>query len=137
LSAGFEVECERVPADDLTVLGDAARLSGDAERARMAYAALRRRFPGEVSAARAAFALGRLSFDVDPEAAARWFDIYLREQPVGPLAHAALDRLFELAVAGRDLERSRDVARRYLEGHPSGPHVRDASRVLRPEASGP
>lgn len=137
LRAGFAAECERGAAADLMLLGDAARLSGDAERARQAYSALRRRFPSEAAAARAAFALGRLSVEAEPRAAARWFDVYLREQPDGPLAQAALERLLELTSELGDREWQREVARRYLERYPSGPHARDAVQLLEGAASGP
>ncbi len=135
--AGFAAECERGSAGDLMLLGDAARLSGDAERARQAYLALRRRFPSGAAAARAAFALGRLSVEAEPRAAARWFDVYLREQPDGPLAQAALERLLELTSALGDGEWQREVARRYLARYPSGPHAEAAVQLLEGAASGP
>ncbi|HTV23646.1 MAG TPA: FecR domain-containing protein, partial [Polyangiaceae bacterium] len=130
LEAGFESECERVGATDLALLGDTARLNGDSGRARVAYLALRRRFEGGAAAAQAAFALGRLAVKSDAATASEWFERSLREAPRGPLAAAAHDWLFELGVAAGDAAQQREVARRYLDGHPEGAHAADAKRLL-------
>jgi hypothetical protein len=130
LHAGFERACEHASASDLVLLGDTARLQGDARRARQAYSAVRRRFAGSAAAGNAAFALGRLAVDADPGLASHWFELYLREQPTGPLAASADDWLFELAGQARDPSRRRDVAKTYLQRHPNGAHARDARRIL-------
>jgi FecR protein len=136
-SGGFVAECERSSARDLMLLGDAARLAGDPERARQAYSALRRRFPNEAAAARAAFALGRLTLDAEPRSAARWFDVYLREQPEGPLAQAALERLLELTSMLDDHQWQREVARAYLARYPHAPHAREAAVILERATAAP
>lgn len=128
--AGFEAECERAGAEDVLLLGDVARLAGEPERAARAYAAARRRFSGSPSAARAAFALGRLRVETDSAGAERWFDTYVREEPDGPLAQAAHDWLFELAVASGDAKRQQARARSYLDLYPTGAHADDARRLL-------
>lgn len=130
LDAGFERECRRAAAQDLVLLGDTARLRGDAPRAQQAYSAARRRFPRSAAAGRAAFALGRLAVESDPSDAARWFELYLREQPAGPLAASADDWLFELAGRARDPARRREAAETYLRRRPDGAHARDARRIL-------
>jgi len=130
LGAGFERQCERAAANDLVLLGDTARLRGDVARARQAYSAARRRFARSAAAGNAAFALGRLVADSDPVDATRWFEVYLREQPAGPLAASADDWLFELAGRARDPDRLREVAETYLQRHPHGAHARDARRIL-------
>ena len=58
---------------------------------------LRRRFAGTERGALAAFALGRLEFDVYGEhrKAASWFATYVREQPAGALVREARGRLVE------------------------------------------
>lgn len=136
-SSDFEAEYASASAQELLLLGDVARLSGDTERARRSYAALRRRFPGDEAASQAAFALGRASLDQDPRAAAQWFDVYLEERPHGPLAQAALDRLLELAVADGDAGRLAEVARTYLDRYPSGSHASLARRILQSAAPTP
>lgn len=129
-AAGFDAECERSGAPDVLLLGDIARLSGHSERAIQAYGAVRKRFGGTTSAARAAFALGRSSVGSDRGAAERWFETYLSEEPRGPFAQAASDWLFELAVKNGNPERLRARARSYLDSSPNGPHAADARRVL-------
>jgi hypothetical protein len=130
LDAGFETECERVGASDLVLLGDAARLGGDAAHARAAYLAARRRFEGSAAAAQAAFGLGRLAVKSAPRDAIDWFERSLREAPRGPLAAAAHDWLFELVGDTGSPARRREVAKRYLEQHPDGAHAEDARRII-------
>jgi TolA-binding protein len=129
--SGFEAECQRASAEDTLMLGDAARLSGRSEHARLAYTSVRSRFAGSDAAARAAFALGRLAFDAgNPSAAIPWFDTYLAQSPSGPLALPALDRLLEATLRLGDKERARQVAKIYVARNPSGPHAKDAQRIL-------
>jgi hypothetical protein len=130
LSAGFERESARAAASDLVLLGDTARLQGDEERARHAYTVARGRFPGSAAAGNAAFALGRLAVEAEPDAALQWFERYLREQPQGPLAAAADDWLFELAARAAEPGRLREVATTYLRRRPAGAHAADARRIL-------
>lgn len=130
LSAGFERESARAAAGDLVLLGDTARLQGDVERARHAYTVARGRFAGSAAAGNAAFALGRLTVESEPDAAAQWFERYLREQPLGPLAASADDWLFELAARAAEPGRLREVATTYLRRRPTGAHAADARRIL-------
>jgi len=128
--AGFDDECERASVEDVVLLGDAARHGGYAGLARRAYSAVRRRAPASRAAADAAFALGRLALDdQDPHEARRWFSTSLDEQPHGPLAQAARDRLFELALRSRDGARIREAAAAYLEQSPDGAHAAQARAV--------
>ncbi len=129
-SMGIQAECERLGADHLLLLGNVARLSGNAEHAAYAYSALRRRFAASTHAARAAFSLGRLGVKSEPGRAAQWFETYLKEEPNGPLAQAASDWLFELAATSGEVERLRARARSYLDTYPNGAHANDARRVL-------
>lgn len=135
VEAGLDTRHERLPAADLLLLGDTARLNADVAVARSAYLTVRRRFAQSAEAARAAFALGRIEVEADPSGAARWFELYLREQPRGSLVAAARDRLFELAAAAGDEQRQRRAAREYLEHQPAGAHAADARKLLAlPEA---
>ena len=121
----------------MVLLGDAARHAGDSNRARQAYRVVRERAPDTAAAAGAAFALGRLALTEDPEAAAAWFEKSLEEQPRGPLAQAARERLLESAVQRGDATRLREVAERYLEQSPEGPHAEQARALLRRTGSKP
>jgi len=128
----FDAECADGSAARTLLLGETARLSGHASEARRAYTALRDRFGAAPQAAQAAFGLGRLALDVggDRVAAEHWFNTYLRESPLGPLASAALGRLLELRVEAGDRKGAQELARQYLERYPSGPRAAAARQVL-------
>jgi TolA-binding protein len=132
-AAGFETECLRASATDLLSLAGAARLAGDAPRARQAYTILRKRFASEPAAAVAAFNLARVAFDLssDYHAAARWFRTYLREQPSGSLAPEAHGRLLEALQRSGDAAGARSAASDYLARYPNGPHAEFAKRLAR------
>jgi FecR protein len=136
-ATGFASECERANAEELLLLGNVARLGGNAIHAADAYNALRRRFAGTSSAARAAFSLGRLQVKADPSSAGRWFETALREEPRGPFSQAASDWLFELAVKGGSAESQRKRAQDYLDRHQSGAHAEDARRLLEQHSTQP
>jgi hypothetical protein len=131
-ASAFEQRCERASSQELVRLADAARQAREHDREELALRVLRRRFPGTVRAAVAAFALGRLEFDVRREhrKAAEWFGRYLREQPAGALAREAHGRLIEAAAKAGDRARARSVALAYLRAYPDGPHVDLAESTL-------
>jgi hypothetical protein len=130
-AAGFEAECERASAEDTLMLGDAARLNGRAQHAYHAYSSVRRRFARSAAAARAGFELGRSAFqNGDMAGAVRWFETYVAEQPGGPLAAAAYERLLEASLSLGDRARARSIAAAYLAKFPAGPHAREAQRIL-------
>jgi len=133
-SAGIAEECGRRGAGDVLWLGESARLTGHTDDARLAYQVVRRRFAGSPEAAQAAFNLGRLEARGGKKgASAGWFETYLKEQPSGPLAQAALGRLLEARVELGDTRAARDTARSYLERYPAGPHADEAQKVLESE----
>jgi len=129
---GFELECQRAGAEDLTLLADVARHARAPRQAKQALLVLRRRFAGGGEASTAAFALGRLEFDEFRaySAAAEWFRTYLSERPGGPMAREALGRLIEAYQRAGDLASAESTARRYLRDYPSGPHAELASRLV-------
>jgi FecR-like protein len=126
---GWRGECARLGADDLVLLGDVARLSGDLPRAEEAYRAARRRFP---SADRPVFALGLIAFERrhDYGAAGDWFATYLRLFPRGPLAREASGRLIESRIKAGESVAAREAARSYLGAYPNGPHATLARRAV-------
>jgi len=128
---GFERLCLTAVVSDVMLLGDAARLVGDVERAGQAYRAVRQRFSGR-EAAQAAFFLGRLAFDqaADYAAAARYFALSIDEEPDGPLAREATGRSIEAKLLMGDAAGARDAARRYIGRYPDGPHAKTARRLL-------
>jgi TolA-binding protein len=129
---GFDTELARAGRDDLVLLGDAARLTGDATHALTAYQRVRARAPGSDAAATAAFAIGRVYFDQRRAYAdaARAFGTYLTERPRGPLAREAMGRRMEALSHAGDLSTAARVADEYLAKYPNGPHA-PLARTLR------
>jgi TolA-binding protein len=111
------------------MLGDAARLSGSAERAEQAYGAARRKLTG---GGRASYGLGLVAFDQrgDFLRAARYFEAYLQEQPSGPLRAEATGRLMESWQRAGRVGDARRVAQQYLARYPSGPQAARAKQLM-------
>ncbi len=123
--AGFGEELAHANAEDLALLGDAARFSGKPGKAVAAYEQLRARYPGTDRAATAAYSLARTYFDQRGafSRAARWFQTYLTERPSGPLAREAQGRLMESLNSAGDRSRAQHTAASYLKRYPNGPHA--------------
>lgn len=128
-AAGFSAEVARASSSDLLALSDAARFAGRPARAKEALLAMRRRFGARGSSA---FLLGKIAADQlrSPGEAATWFEIYLQEEPSGPLAEQALGRLME--IRKRDAGPARLVAERYLARYPSGAYAALARSLAGP-----
>lgn len=130
--AGFQRVCQVATAKELLALADAARLFGSRERAVGPLRLLRQRFPGTHDAATAAFRLGLLAFEADHAyaEATKWFEIYLRDQPSGPLMGDSFGRLMKARSFSGDREGARAVAQQYLHRFPKGPYASDARGIL-------
>jgi transmembrane sensor len=130
---GFQSVCDSATPAELLVLGDAARVSGRADRATEALFTLRRRYPRDPRRAAAAFALGKVAFDQRHAyaQAAEWFSTCVREQPGGPLVREALGRQVEALRNGGDAAGAQRVAREYLSRYPDGPHADIARSLLK------
>ncbi|MEJ7733712.1 MAG: FecR domain-containing protein [Polyangiaceae bacterium] len=129
---GFDDVCTIASAADLMLLGDTARLARNGARGSQALLALRERFPRDPRAAMAAFVQGKIAFDQRGAYgdAARWFEVYLREQPAGPVAREAAGRLIEARVKAGNASGARTAASQYLRAYPLGPHAELARRLL-------
>ena len=129
---GFERECEHGSAEELSLLAKLARYGQDTEAEGLALRLLRERFRGTQRAAAAAFALGRLEFDNHGAyaEAAEWFRTYLKEQPRGELSREAEGRLLEAVERTGDHATAQDLAQRYLQDYPQGPHAALAKSLL-------
>lgn len=113
--------------DDMLERALTARGRGELETATGLLESLRAAHPGSSQAAIAAAYLGRdAARSGQRDAARRWFETYLAEQPSGPLEREASGQLIELTTGSEQTER----ARRYLAQHPNGPHAPLAKRVL-------
>jgi hypothetical protein len=116
---GFDEECLRASGADLLELGDIARFAGNSTRARQAYLAARAKLP---RGGRSAYGLGLTAFDQQKDfaLAARWFEVYLAEQPDGRLRREAEGRLIEAWQRAGDPEKARKAAEHYLLDYPNG-----------------
>jgi ferric-dicitrate binding protein FerR (iron transport regulator) len=128
----FEQRCAQATGEQLVLLADAAHYAGEHDQEGYALRLLRQRFAGTARGALAAFALGRLEFDVYGEyrKAAEWFGTYLKEQPAGPLVREARGRLIEATAKAGDARRARELAQAYLHEYPDGPHAELARSLL-------
>lgn len=133
-ATGFDAACASATVEELAALADALRFAGRLDRATVAYETLRQRFPGTNHAATAAFTLGRLASDSQSNyaRAAVWFETYLRERPGGALAREALGRLMEASYRSGNTAGAKQLAVRYLEVYPKGPHARLAGQLVEP-----
>jgi transmembrane sensor len=131
---GFDSVLASADRDDLLLLGDVARLSGDSGSALLAYRRVRSRAPGTEAAANAVFAMGRIYFDQRGAYAdaAQCFATYRRERSNGPLARDATGRQMEALARAGDAAAAARVAEEYLRKYPKGPHAAFA-RTLHPE----
>ncbi len=112
----------RASVEDLLLLADAARYSRRGEVAKRALEATRSRFKHSRQAVMAAYVLGRVLDEQlsAPGAAAGWLEVYLTEDPRGPLAEEAMGRRIDLYLRAGESTRARDAARAYLVRFPSG-----------------
>jgi len=128
----FERVCQAATTKELLALADAARLSGRNGPAFAALRTLRRRFPGSMDGATAAFMLGRMAFERQHAyvEAATWFETYLKEQPAGPLMGDSFGRLMEARLRSGDRSGARANAEQYLRRFPEGPYASEARGIL-------
>jgi transmembrane sensor len=110
---------------DLMLAADVARLSRHPAEATRYLSRVADGFPRDKRAPLAAFTLGRVLLE-DLGQPARAADAFRRAQqlaPSGPMASDALAREVEAARRAGQLERAKQVARRYLELYPEGPQA--------------
>ncbi|MBX3191717.1 MAG: FecR domain-containing protein [Labilithrix sp.] len=108
---------------------DAARLGGDAAKAKRLYASVRERFPGTDQAGKSAFLLGRMAdASGSPDEALRWFEAAARER--GGFAQEALGRSMELEQKRGRGDRAYALALDYLKKHPRGPYAAYATSIV-------
>ena len=121
-----------LPENDLLLLANAARYSGDVGRAREALTKLRERFRGRSGASLAALHFAKIAEDMthEPAEATRWLRTFLRESPDSDLAAGARASLMSLLLRAGDRGGARAVAEDYLRRHPNGQHAADARALV-------
>jgi transmembrane sensor len=130
---GFERLANELPENELLLLANAARYSGDAGRARLALLKLRQRFAGRPAADLAALYLAKIAEDMthEPREAVRWLRTFLQSSPSGDLAAGARASLMSLLLRSGDDVSARAVAEDYLRYHANGPHADEARALVR------
>lgn len=129
---GFHRLCRSLGVASLVRLAEVARFAGRVDRTEEALLVLRKRFPKHRESAIAAYTLGLAAFDQkrDYHEAEKWFEVYLRQQPSGPLAREALGRLMEAQYRLGRKPNAKHTARRYLDQYSDGPHADIAARLI-------
>jgi hypothetical protein len=129
---GFSRLTLELPENDLLLLANAARYSGDVGRAREALTKLRERFRGRSGASLAALHLAKIAEDMtyEPAEATRWLRTFLRESPDSDLAAGARASLMSVLLRAGDRGGARAVAEDYLRRHPNGQHAADARALV-------
>lgn len=130
---GFDRLVNELPENELLLLANAARYSGDASRARLALLKLRSRFAGRPAAELAALYLAKIAEDMthEPREAVRWLRTFLQSSPSGDLAAGARASLMSLLLRSGDEVSARAVAQDYLRYHANGPHADEARALVR------
>jgi hypothetical protein len=130
---GFSRLTLELPENDLLLLANAARYSGNAGRAREALTKLRDRFAGRPASSLAALYLAKIAEDMthEPARAVHWLRVFLAESPSGDLAAGARASLMSLLLRSGDERGARAVAKEYLSYHPNGSHADEARALIR------
>ncbi|MEM6733130.1 MAG: tetratricopeptide repeat protein, partial [Myxococcota bacterium] len=116
---GFDETLAQTRPDSLLLLGDVARLSGNASKAELAYRRIAKDASRHRDAQAARFRLGRLLADNGRHSdAALWFSQYLDFAGAKPLEEEANGRLFDSLLKSDQAEEAKLAAKRYLDrGH--------------------
>jgi len=117
---------------DLSALADAARYRSQTGLARDCLLAIRARFSGNREGKAASFLLGRMAEGrgaASHAEALRWFDLYLQEQPNGPLAAEALAHKMLLIQGAQGASAARPLAVDYLARFPGGSYEHLAREI--------
>src|SRR5205823_2342352 len=119
--------------NDLLRLSDVARMGGQPARAAEILHFICKRYFCIDAVSVVVYILEVTAFDQTSSYAetAKWFEIYLRERPSGPLAAEALGRLMEAEDRLGWRDKAEAAARRYLNAYPNGAHRDVASRLAR------
>jgi TolA-binding protein len=118
---GFESVLQGANSEQLMLLADVARATGQTRRAIVALKRIMEEFPNDPLAPLATYSLGNLLDRVgDREAAAQAFSAYQRLSPQGDFAEDALVRRIRSAVERGETEQGRQLAAQYETSFPGG-----------------
>jgi TolA-binding protein len=128
---GFEAVLLDSNAEQLMLLADVARATGQTQRALAALRRIVTEFRGEPVAPLAAYSLGNLlEKSGDTRGAAQAFSVYRALSPEGDFAEDALVRQLRTAVERGDRDHAEQLAAQYRAGFPEGRRGEDVEEWL-------
>ena len=128
---GFDAVLSRASADELMILADVARATGNRGRAIQALRRVTRSFVSDPNAPIAAMTLGRMLLQAgDSKGASEAFSLYRRLSPEGDFAEDALASDIQAAVEEGNWERAQTLAKQYESDFPDGRHLEQIREQL-------
>lgn len=128
---GFDLVLAQASADELMVLVDVARATGNRGRAIQALRRVTESFVSNPNAPIAAMTLGRMLLQAgDRKGASEAFSLYRRLSPEGDFAEDALASDIQAAVEAGDWERAQTLAKQYETDFPDGRHLEQIREQL-------
>jgi hypothetical protein len=120
---GFPAAVSHASPEQLMILHDIARATGDRRSALQALQSVVQRYPDDPNAPIAAWSLGNLlEASGDQAGAAQAYSTYRALSPQGDFAEDALARQVQVAVEAGDLAKARRLATQYEQDFPNGRH---------------
>jgi TolA-binding protein len=128
---GFEAALAQAAPEQLMILHDIARATGDRAQALRALQRVVERFPDDPNAPIAAWSLGNLlEASGNRAGAALAYSRYRSLSPQGDFAEDALARQVQVAVEQGDLPQARRLAAQYEQDFPNGRHIDELQALL-------
>lgn len=128
---GFDAVLSKASADELMILADVARATGNRGRAIQALRRVTQSFVSDPNAPIAAMTLGRMLLQAgDSKGASEAFSLYRRLSPEGDFAEDALASDIQAAVEEGNWERAQTLAKQYESDFPDGRHLEQIREQL-------
>jgi len=128
---GFDAALAQAAPEQLMILHDIARATGDRAQALRALQRVVQRFPDDPNAPIAAWSLGNLlEASGNRAGAAEAYSRYRSLSPQGDFAEDALARQVQVAVEQGDLPQARRLASQYEQDFPNGRHSDELQALL-------
>lgn len=119
---GFYNVLAELNEDETWQLTYAYRFVKNGNRAQEVLMHFRERFARSYQSKIAAFLIARISIELNhnTDKAVEWFQIYLDEDPDGPLAEEAIGRIMNIYKESGDRNRAANMAKIYIQKYPDG-----------------
>jgi TolA-binding protein len=122
-NGGFKSALSQASPEQLMILHDIARATGNRRAALQALQTVVQRYPDDPNAPIAAWSLGNLlEASGDRAGAAQAYSTYRSLSPQGDFADDALARQVQVAIEAGDLAQARRLATQYAQDFPNGRH---------------